>query len=45
MVSYHFNLLINHPWVAAVNIKMPIKEVTIIKIACQKFSTPINNNS
>ena len=45
IISYHLSLLINHPWVADVNIKIPIKEVIIIKRACHIFSTPIYSNS
>ena len=45
IISYHLNLLKNHACVAAVKTKIPIKEVTITRIACQTFSIPIKSNS
>ena len=45
IISYQLNLLINHICVAAVNTKIPIKEVIITNNACQIFSTPIKSNS
>ena len=45
IISTHLNFLKNHAWVAAENTKIPIKEVTITNIACQKLSTPIKSSS
>ena len=42
IISYHLSLLINHPWVAEVNTKIPIKEVIITINPCQIFSIPIS---
>ena len=45
IISYHLSLLINHPWVAEVNTKIPIKEVIITINPCQIFSIPISKSS
>ena len=45
IISYHFNLLINQPWVAEVNTNIPNKEVTITINPCQIFSIPIRRSS
>ena len=45
IISYHFNLFINHCCVAAVKTKIPIKDVTITINACQMLSTPISKSS
>ena len=45
IISYHFNLFINHCWVAAVKTKIPIKDVIITISACQILSTPISKSS
>ena len=45
IISYHFNLLKNQPWVADVNTNIPAKEVIITINACQIFSIPIKSSS
>ena len=45
IISYHWSLLKNHLWVAAVKTNIPTKEVIITIKACQILSTPIKSSS
>ena len=45
IISYHFNLLTNHPCVAAVNTNIAIKDVIMITIPWIQFSIPISKSS
>ena len=45
IISYHLNLLINQRCVAAVNTKIPIKDVTMTNSPCHIFSIPIKRSS
>ena len=45
IISYHFNLFMNQPCVAAVKINIADKEVITTINPCQKLSIPIKSNS